>query len=159
MIVNKSTKLRYVILFIIAGILTLIIGCGHSGHSDPKSAVISMFGAMEKDDKAALAHLLDLPELMKDIGEDYALQTDSPRVFTNPLDVLADLTGDGLTKQRWFAMQRIIGKTEVIGESATVEVTFVDKEGSRGYRTKFGLHVKNDRWKIYSFKVFEEARG
>jgi len=158
MIGNMSTKLRFTNLFISLAILSLIIGCGHSGHADPKSAVISMFGAMEKDDKAALAHLLDLPELMKDIGEDYALQTDSPRVFSNPLDVLDDLTGEGLTKTRWFSMQRIIGNTEVIDESATVEVTFVDKEGSRGYRTKFGLHVKNDRWKIYSFKVFDEAR-
>ncbi len=115
-----------------------------------------MFGAMEKDDKAALAHLLDLPELMKSLNEDYALQTDSPRTFTSPIDLLNDLTGEGLTKTRWFSYQRIIGDTEVSGESATVEVTFVDKKQSQGYRTKFGLHVVNGKWKIYSFKTFQE---
>lgn len=141
---------------LLTSILVVIAGCSSSGPADPKSAVISMFGAMEKNDQAALAHLLDLPELMKSMNEDYALQTDSPRVFINPIDVLNDLTGEGLTKTRWFSYQRIIGDTEVMGESATVEVTFVDKENSQGYLTKFGLHVVNGKWKIYSFKTFQD---
>jgi len=152
-----NAKLTFFVLILLLGVIGLNLGCSDSGPTDPKAAVISMFGAMEKDDKAALAHLLDLPELMKTINEDYALQTDSPRVFTNPLEVLDDLTGEGQTKARWFSLQRIIGDTEVMGETATVEVTFVDKESSRGYRTKFGLHVKNEKWRIYSFKTFEET--
>ena len=152
-------KLRHGAVVLLLFIVALIVSCSNSGPPDPKSAVISFFGAMEKDDKAALAHLLDLPELMKTINEDYALQTDSPRVFTNPIDVLEDLTGEGLTKKRWFSLQRIIGATEVTGESATVEVTFVDKDSSRGYLTKFGLHIKNGKWRIYSFKTFEEPAG
>lgn len=152
-----SAKLTFVVLILLLGVIGLNSGCSDSGPPDPKSAVFSMFGAMEKDDKAALAHLLDLPELMKTINDDYALQTDNPRVFTNPLEVLDDLTGEGQTKVRWFSLQRIIGNTEIIGETATVEVTFVDKQSSRGYLTKFGLHVKNGKWRIYSFKTFEEA--
>lgn len=133
--------------------LSLLMACSSSNVSDPKSVVITMFGAMEKDDKATLAHLLDLAELMRNFREDYALQTDSPRVLTNPEQILDDLTGEGLTKRRWFSLQRIINKAEVMGETATVEVTFVDKQQSRGYRTKFGLHVVNGKWKIYSFKT------
>lgn len=136
--------------------LVFISGCSSSKPADPKSAVISMFGAMEKNDEAALAHLLDLPELMKSINEDYALQTDNPRVFSNPVEILKDMTGDGLTKQRWFSLQRIIGETSVMGETATVEVTFVDKQTSNAYLTKFGLHIVNGKWKIYSFKTFQE---
>jgi len=112
-----------------------------------------MFGAMEKDDKATLAHVLDLAELMRNYSEDYALQTDSPRVFTNPEQILEDLTGDGVTKRRWFSFQRIINKVEVMGETATVEVTFVDNRQSRSYLTKFGLHIVNGKWKVYSFKA------
>lgn len=148
--------LRFCGAFLLVLSVVFIYGCSSSGPADPKSAVISMFGAMEKDDEAALAHLLDLQELMKTINEDYALQTDSPRVFTNPLEIIKDLTGEGLTKKRWFSMQRIIGETRVMGESATVEVTFVNKETSNAYLTKFGLHIKNDKWKIYSFKTFQE---
>lgn len=133
--------------------LLLLMACSSSTVSDPKSVVITMFGAMEKDDKATLAHLLDLAELMRNYREDYALQTDSPRVFASPEQILDDLTGDGDTKRRWFSLQRIVDKVEVTGETATVEVTFVDKQQSRGYRTKFGLHVVNGKWKIYSFKT------
>ena len=133
--------------------ISLLMACSSSNVSDPKSVVITMFGAMEKDDRATLAHLLDLAELMRNFREDYALQTDSPRVLTNPEQILDDLTGEGLTKRRWFSLQRIINKVEVMGETATVGVTFIDKQQSKGYRTKFGLHVVNGKWKIYSFKT------
>jgi hypothetical protein len=139
------------------GCLLLLMACSSSNVSDPKSVVITMFGAMEKDDKATLAHLLDLAELMRNYKEDYALQTDSPRVLTNPEQILDDLTGEGLTKRRWFSLQRIVNKAEVSGETATVEVTFVDKQLSQGYRTKFGLHVVNGKWKIYSFKTVRSS--
>jgi hypothetical protein len=138
--------------------IVMLQGCGSDTPADPKAAVIKLFGAMEKDDQAALAHLLDLSALMKEMNEDYALQTDQPRVFTNPQQILEDLTGEGKTKQRWFALQRIVNEAEVEGESATVEVTFVDKENSKGYRTKFGLHMVNGKWKIYSFKTFDEGQ-
>jgi hypothetical protein len=109
---------------------------------------------MEKNDQAALIYLLDLPELMKNLNEDYAIQTDSPRVFTSPEQVLEDLTGEGLTKKTWFSLQRIINKGHVEGDDvASVDVTFVDKEKSQGYMTRFGLHKVNGKWKIYSFKT------
>ena len=141
----------------IAGGAMLLTACGGGTDlSDPRQTVISLFGAMEKDDEAALTHLLDLPELMRQSQEDYAVQRDEVREFTNPEQVLKDLTGDGETKQIWFAHQRIVANAEIIGETATVEVTFVNKEASQGYRTKFGLHLKNGEWRIFSFKTFTE---
>ena len=150
---KKSTSL-FVCLLLTASVL--ISSCSDVSYSDPKQVVIALFGAMEKDDKPALAHILDLPELMKVVNDDYALQSDEPRVFTSPEEVLNDLTGDGLTKKRWFSYQRIVNKAELMGETATVEVTFVDKEKSKGYRSKFGLHQVNGKWKIYTFNTVKE---
>ena len=151
------SRLCLVFMIVVVAIgAMLLTACGGSDLSDPRQTVISLFGAMEKDDEAALTHLLDLPELMRQSQEDYAVQRDDARVFTNPEQVLKDLTGDGETKKIWFAHQRIVAKAEIMGETATVEVTFVDKEASRGYRTKFGLHLKNGEWRIYSFKTFTE---
>lgn len=133
----------------------LFVGCADDVDTDPRRVVMAFFGAMESNDEARIARLLDLAALMKNVDEDYAVTTDKPRVFTNPRDILLDLTGDGLTKKRWFAHQRIINKVEVKGEHATVEVTFVDKEASKGYMTKFGLHKVNEKWRIYSFKTFK----
>ena len=138
--------------------LSQMIGCSLGGDDSPREVVIKLFGAMERDDRAAIAHLLDLPQLMGITDHDYALQMDEPRVFYNPEDVLNDLTGDGLTKERWFARQRVIGSMEVIGDTAFVEVTFRKKKedttsANIRYYTKFGLHKVNDRWRIYSFKT------
>ena len=137
--------------------LSVLAGCVGPDLNDPRQVVIAMFGAMEKNDQAALAHILDLPELMKTSADDYALQTDNPRTFHDPQEILKDLTDDGQTKKLWFSLQRIINNAQIMGETATVEVTFVDKEASKGYRTAFGLHKRNGKWKIYSFQTMQEG--
>ena|GEM_PF-345695 len=134
--------------------IALAIACsGDIGGGSPKDTVIQLFGAMERDDRAAVSHLLDLPALMSNTDEDYALQRKEPRVFHNPEDILDDLTGVGLTKTRWFSMQRVMGRTEIKGDTAFVEVSFIDKKTNVQYYNKFGLHKVNDRWVIYSFKT------
>ena len=72
---------------------------------------------------------------------------------SSPQQILEDLTEDGQTKRRWFSLQRIVNQAAIDGSTATVEVTFVDKDASKGYRTKFGLHIVNSKWKIYSFRA------
>ncbi|MCP4685373.1 MAG: hypothetical protein GY867_07980 [bacterium] len=136
---------------------SLFGGCSDLDMEDPRQVVIAMFGAMEENDQAALAHILDLPELMRSSGDDYAFQTDEPRVFHDPQEILEDLTNDGKTKEVWFSLQRIVNKAQIMGETATVEVTFVDKDASRGYRTAFGLHKRNGKWKIFSFQTMQEG--
>ncbi len=150
--------MRSIICLFVAVITALagVTGCESNNQVDPKQTVIALFSAMEKDDKAALTRILDLAELMQTINEDYALQTNNPRKFSNPQEILDDLTGEGQTKKTWFSLQRIINKTDIQGDVATVEVTFVDKEQSQGYMTKFGLHKKSGKWRIYSFKVMNE---
>lgn len=145
------------ISLLVLALLLSGIACSNNPPSDPKDAVIKLFGAMERNDQGAIAHLLDLPALMGNRDEDYALQTATPRVFRNPVDILEDLTGDGLTKKRWFAMQRVIGAAEVLGDSAKVEVSFIDKSTNTQYYNKFGLHRVNGRWKIYAFKTLSPA--
>jgi hypothetical protein len=147
-VVTKCGLMLMVLLVII------IAGCGEDGPPDPKRTVISLFGAMEKNDQAQLAYLLDLPELMTTLNDDYALQSDSPRVITTPQEILDDLTHEGKTKTTWFKLQRVIGNTDLTSETtAEVEVTFVDKAKSKGYLTRFGLRFDNGRWKIYSFAM------
>ncbi len=153
---NKITNSTFVL--IVSALILNMVGCAGVSYNEPKQVVIAMFGAMEKNDKAALAHILDLPELMKVVNDDYALNSDKPRVFTSPKDILDDLTDDGLTKTRWFSYQRIVNKEEILGETATVEVTFVDKGKSQGYKVKFGVHIVNGKWKIYSFNTIQGSQ-
>lgn len=123
--------------------------------SDPKAVVIALFGAMERDDEAQLARVLDMASLMKAGGDDYALSGGTPRVFRDPRQIFADLTKDGETKRRWFAYQRTIGASELIDSTAFVTVLFQDKQSGQAYQTKFGLHKILGKWRIYSFKTVE----
>lgn len=143
---------------LVIGLLGLLAACSQISNDSPKDVVIKFFGAMERNDTGRIAHLLDLPALMNIRDQDYALQTDSPRVFRNPDDILGDLTDGGLTKTRWFAMQRVIGNTEANGDTAFVEVSFIDKNTNTQYYNKFGLHKPDGRWKIFSFKTISAAQ-
>ncbi|SYZ72568.1 conserved hypothetical protein [Candidatus Zixiibacteriota bacterium] len=148
-------------IILLAGFLALILisGCADNrANLSPKDVVIKLFGAMERNDRAAIPHLVNLVALMNNRDEDYALQADTPRVFRNPEDILDDLTGSGLTKSRWFSMQRVIGQTELVGDTAYVEVSFIDKQADVQYYNKFGLAKSGGIWKIFSFKTLSDTR-
>ncbi len=136
-------------------LLALVTACESKYSSDPKDTVIRLFGAMERNDGPAILPLIDVAQIMERGTSDYALQTDEPRVFHDPKDLLEDLTGEGLTKQRWFSMQRVIGNVEILGDSATVEVSFINKTTNVQYFTKFGLFQKDGYWKIFTLTKVE----
>lgn len=129
--------------------------CSSSQNESPKDVVIKFFGAMERNERAALPRYIDLVSIMKIRDEDYSLQNDNPRVFYNPDDILDDLVDSGLTKNRWFSMQRVIGNTDIVGDSAFVEVSFINKTTNTQYYNKFGLHKVDGSWKIFSFKTLK----
>jgi hypothetical protein len=147
-----------IVMGVLICVLILLPMCGDLSDDSPKEVVIRLFGAMDRDDRAAIVYILDLPSMMGLENDDYALQTDSPRTFYNPEDILDDLTGEGLTKSRWFALQRVIGRMEIHGDSALVEVSFINKEKGIQYYNKFGLCRKNNGWKIYSFRTMKEDK-
>lgn len=143
---------------LLISVLILLPMCSDVSYDSPKEVVIRLFGAMDRDDRAAIVHVLDLSAMMGNKDNDYALQTKTPRTFYNPEDILNDLTGEGLTKTRWFSLQRVIGGTEIRGDSALVEVSFIDKEKSIQYYNKFGLYRKDGGWRIYSFRTIKEDK-
>lgn len=151
---NKRAIQGWGLLILSVVVLGILVSCsGAPGDKNPKDVVISLFGAMERDERATIAHLLDMPALMSDRNDDYALQRDEARVFHNPEELLNDLTGEGTTKRAWFSLQRVIGDTEIAGDTALVEVSFMNKRTGTLYYTQFGLHRAQDRWKIFSFKA------
>jgi hypothetical protein len=143
---------KYILFFII---MSLTAGCGPKidKDPDPRNIVIHMFEAMARNDRVALAHYLDLPSLLKPTGTDYALQMDSARSFVNPEAVLDDLTKGGLTHTRWSAMQKVVGEAAQSGDTAYIEVSFLDNSTGTQYYNHFGLRRVGDIWRIFSFSV------
>lgn len=151
--------MRKMTIFALGAVLLIAVGCSSRGDksSDPRQVVINMLRAVEQSDETALAYYLDFSSLLRPGEKDYALKTsDSPRVFTNPKDLLADLMKGGLTHERWMAMQRIVGDASLSGDTALVEVSFISQKTNTQYYNKWGLRKIDDMWKIFSFGVLEK---
>jgi hypothetical protein len=142
-----------IIISLVLFVFSQLVGCGGAGGDSPKEVVIKLFGAMERDDRPAIVNSLDMAALMNSTDQDYALQREQPRVFHNPEKLLDDLTGVGLTKTTWFNMKRVVGNTEIHGDTAYVEVSFISPKTGIQYYNKFGLHRMNGQWRIYSFRT------
>lgn len=140
-------------LLFVSGALISVTGCSGNVGRRPKQVVIKLFGAMERNDKGAVANALDLVSLIQVRDRDYALNLDTPRVMNSPTDILDDLTGEGETKRVWFDLQRVVGEEEIVGDTAYVEVTFGDRDSGRYFYNKFGLHKVGDQWRIFSFRT------
>jgi len=150
---GRGWKASLSVLLILLTVSGALLSCAESVSESPRRVVIELFGAMERDERAGLANVLDIAALMEERQYDYALNLDQPRIFTTPLEIFADLTDSGLTKQTWFKYQRVVGDEEITGDTAYVDVSFVDKETGKQIFNRFGLRKVGQRWRIFSFRT------
>jgi len=128
-----------------------------SKRPDPRKSVKKLITAVDQSDTTALKEYLDLDELLRERLEGFSEEVKEELIPKLRQGILEDLTGDGLTRMSWKNSLLVVGKSEVIGDSATVEVTFINKlSGTKDY-TKMGLYFKDGKWKIYNLRV-EEMR-
>ncbi len=70
-----------------------------------------------------------------------------------PGRLVTSLTGDGKLRDRWLKTQIVIGDTEEFGDSATVEVSFIDRTTRVQFYNKMALVFNGNTWMIVSFKT------
>jgi hypothetical protein len=147
------------ILTLMFAVAAFIIAASCSGPSvddpDPRNVVVKFFRAMEDSDRTIVGKILDFPSLLGPRDTDYALKSDTARVFFKPEEMIDDLMPGGLTYSRWQPLQKVVGSAEVEGDTAYVEISFINKQTSTQYYNKAGLRRVNDRWKIFTFSAGE----
>jgi hypothetical protein len=136
--------------------LAAVWGCSSDKYAepDPQQTVVKFLRAVEQNRRADLAHYLDFPSFIGQHERDMAL-SDTVRTFDNPEQILDELSKGGFTYERWMSMQRVVGKGEIMGDSALVEVSFVNKDTGTQYYNKWGLRRYGKSWKIYSFGMLQ----
>lgn len=130
--------------------------CGDDPGEQPRETVMRLFQSMRADTASYdyLSQLLDLGELVKE-NSIYTYDT-SLTLQENEKKMVRSLLEGGSVRERWLKNQIIVGSVAVLRDTATVEVSFVDKSSVpvKQYYNKMGVHLVDDHWKIFSFRLF-----
>jgi hypothetical protein len=123
---------------------------------EPRRTVMRFLESLRSDTTSYdyLTQLLDLDEL---VTETSVYSYDSTISFdANRRNLAGLLLKGGDIRERWIKNQIILGNVELLRDTASVEVSFIDKNAVpvKQYYNKMGVHVVDGRWKIFSFRLF-----
>ena len=129
---------------------------GDDSGEQPRETVLRLFQSLRRDTTSYdyLKSLLDLGELVKE-NSIYAYDT-SLTLQDNEKNLIGSLLEGGSVRERWLKNQIIVGSVRTLRDTATVEVSFIDKSSVpvKQYYNKMGVHRVDDQWKIFSFRLF-----
>ena len=131
----------------------LILSC--SSGNQPKNTVMIFFGAMRSSDTLGIVNTVDLEKILAErknelLSAGKTAQADS----LNREKLIEELTVGNLN-QLWLKNQIVVGKTEKKGDTALVEISFIDPNTGTQYYNKMALYKKDKDWKIFAFKVLK----
>lgn len=109
-----------------------------------------MFAAIRESDSLYLSQHVDMNLAAATLGEE--LPPDST-VADQSRALLSALTGEGRLRKRWLENQIVLGGAQEIGDTAWVEVSFIDRLTRVQYYNKMRLDFRRDRWVINSFRT------
>jgi len=137
--------------FAICLFLTILVGC--EKEAEPRSQVLAFVKALRSADEIKLEDYLDLTELVRENAANVYLYDSAKSISDNIADFSALFAPDGKLRKLWTSKQIVIGEAEVRGDTAFVEVSFIDRDTRRQYYNKMGLKKTEQGWRIFAFKL------
>jgi hypothetical protein len=136
-------------IFLSLLIITLLCASRCSKSPSPRVVVMDFIEAVNKADTASIDRYLDLDrftqEKIKELP-DAERQEIFPKVKEQ---IRNDLLGSGATRLKWQNKMIVVNKEDIQGDSALVEVTFVDQKTGITEYHKAKLYKKERNWLIY----------
>ena len=115
---------------------------------------MELFTALHNDDTTMVGASVDVNRAWASVRENLTEPGDSLLAEVPWSDrLLASLTGEGKIRQRWMKTKVVINKTHFFGDSATVEVSFLDRETGMHFYNRMGLVRRDNRWVIVAFRT------
>ena len=130
--------------------LLFIVQCSKS--PSPRVVVMDFIEAVNTADTVSLETYLDLERFTQEKMKEFP---DSVRTaaFSKVKEQLRqNFLGSGGTRLKWQNKMIVVNKEEIEGDSALVEVTFVDQKTGITEYTKTRLYKRENRWWIYYIK-------
>lgn len=114
----------------------------------PRVVVMDFIEAVNKADTISIEKYMDLDrftqEKIKDLPE-----AERQEIFPKVKEQLKDnFLGSGGTRLKWQNKMIVVNKEDIKGDSALVEVTFVDQKTGITEYTKAKLYKKDKNWLI-----------
>ncbi|MCP4632761.1 MAG: hypothetical protein GY855_07525 [candidate division Zixibacteria bacterium] len=130
-------------------IISLVfIACGGD---NPRNTVKDFVGAVLVDDSMVIDSLVDWEKMITSRLEEMSPE-DSAKSFTYyKNEFFKSLVDNGKRRQNYLNSQIVIGKGDVEGDRAEVELSFIDKTTGIQNYTKVVLVKKTEGWKIIYF--------
>jgi hypothetical protein len=146
---------RFIQFFVLSFLLfSILIPCC-ANRPDPRTTVKKFIDAVDQSDTSVIGELLDFRSLFRGSLEGFSEKSKEELIPELRQNVLKDFSGEGVTRMTWKNSLLVVGKSEVAGDSATVEVTYINKlSGTKDY-SKMGLHFVDGKWKIFKLKLEE----
>ena len=138
--------------------LLILIGlsaCGQGGRPSPRSVALEVFAAMRTSDSTFLRKHVDLERIGLKMRDDLMI----PAIDTSAIEpiwadrLLASFTGEGTIRERWLSNQIVLGKHATIGDTALVELSFIDRVTHMQHYNKMRLVYQDSIWIITDFRT------
>jgi len=148
----SANRLKWGAVCGLAVVGMVVLAC--SGKPRPKSTIMDLFTALHANDTSLVRQNIDFDRAWVSVQDELGEPGDSlmaeipwgERLYNS-------LTGEGDLRRRWMKTQVVINKTYFFGDSATVEVSFIDRESGIHFYNRMALIYKGDRWVIVAFRT------
>jgi len=131
----------------------LILSC--SSGNQPKNTVMIFFGAMRSSDTLGIVNTVDLEKILAERKNELLQAGKTAEADSLNKEKLIEELTVGNLNQLWLKNQIVVGKTEKKGDTALVEISFIDPNTGTQYYNKMALYKKDKDWKIFAFKVLK----
>jgi hypothetical protein len=145
------TKILF--LFAAAIFLLAIVACEQEPAERARSTVLDFVRELRSEGSIELDNYLILSEVVRENAENVYTYNDSLPVSQNIEQFRKLFESNGRVRRLWTEKQIIVGESEVLGDTAYVEVSFIDREERRQFYNKMGLKRTDEGWKIFAFKL------
>lgn len=126
----------------------LLVACGPG--ETPRKVTFDFIYAVLDGDSAAIEQYLDLDAMIsRRMAEFPPPDTVTPEMLRRTL--MANLTGDGGTRQHWKNQRIVVNQEFVEGDSARVEMTFIDQTTGKMEYSMVYLYRRDGRWRVYFY--------
>ncbi|MBD3218360.1 MAG: hypothetical protein GF310_08790 [candidate division Zixibacteria bacterium] len=127
--------------------------CEQQPSEQARARVLDFVKAIGSEGSIDLDQYLAINELVRENAESVYIYNDSLSISKNIDKYMELFEPNGKVRRLWTQKQIIVGDSEVRGDTAYVEVSFVDREDNTHFYNKMGLKRTQDGWRIFAFKL------